>query len=41
MKREYEDVIDLGAVSAETKGSIEGGPDSEGSLQPRSGLSDD
>lgn len=41
MNCEHEDVVELGAVSAETKGAIEGGPDTEGALQPRSGLSDD
>lgn len=41
MNRERKDVIELGAVSTETKGAIEGGPDTEGALQPRSGLSDD
>lgn len=35
------DVIDLGAVSTETKGVFVGIDDSEAGLQPRTGLSDD
>lgn len=41
MNREDEDVIELGSVSLDTKGAIEGVPDTEGGLQPLSGLTDD
>ena len=43
MNREYdhEDLIDLGAASAETKGTPVGIPDSRGGLNPAAGLTDE
>jgi len=36
-----EDLLDLGAVSVETKGVMSGFNDHEGGLQPLAGLADD
>jgi hypothetical protein len=41
MNREREDTIELGVVSADTKGSTLGFADVEIGLQPKVGLSDD
>ena len=41
MKREYEDTIELGAVSVETKGVIGAGPDGDNGQLKFGGLSDD
>jgi len=38
---EYEDLIDLGAVSVETKGPTVGHDDNQGGLIPFAGLSDE
>jgi hypothetical protein len=41
MNREYEDTIDLGVVSADTRGNTVGIADVEIGLQPSAGLTDD
>ncbi|UUL82520.1 hypothetical protein [Sphingomonas qomolangmaensis] len=41
MKYEHENTIELGVVSADTKGSSIGFADTEVGLQPNAGLSDD
>lgn len=41
MNREYEDTIELGAVSVDTKGKFVGLPDQEEGEQIATGLADD
>jgi hypothetical protein len=41
MNREHDDLIELGTASVETRGGPKGFEDVDGTLIPRSGLTDD